>query len=372
MRVWVLSVLVIVGALHPRLSWDTVGDLAFFHSSTLDTLSWSDADTALVARFPMVTVEKWQGCNSTPGCYGSAAPAATCPTQRDGTLATAAKLKALAPSIWIASWLDSLRIYQAIHALNPDYRNVQNQACVRSPQAVFLDTHPAYLLPNVSGLPAEESFLNAHVYDHRKPEVRALWQAVCENLTATGLIDGCGADASQQPFSYINNVDPAVGAEWEAGRNWTLGNTTAAIAPGGGYVLGKLEFELGAYTNGVLQEGCVAGNGTITVLRQAAAASLRDGVTYVYECHSDGTMDDLASFLIGAFPGAFWGFGGWVQPEGGFAGRWLPIFDRPLGAPDADAAYDAATATWSRAFAHARVTFALNGPKEKRGNITFF
>ena len=358
-----------VSGVHPRLSWATVGDLAFFHSSTLNELAWSDADTAIVARFPMVTIEKWRGCNSTPGCYGNENPPPFCPTQIDGTLATAAKLKALNPSIWIASWLDSLRIYQAVPSLNRDYKNVQNQACVRSPAAIFLDSHATYLLPNTSALPAEESFLNAHVYDHRSAEVRALWRGVCVNLTATGLIDGCGADASQQPYSYIKGVDPAVGAAWAAGRNWTLGNTTAAIAPAGGFVLGKMEFELGAYTNGVLQEGCTAGNDTITVLREAAAASLRDGVTYVYECHSDGSVDDLASFLIGAFPGAFWGFGGWVQPASGFASRWLPVFDKRLGAPAADAAYDAKTATWARTFAHASVAFDVRSGK---GDITFF
>ena len=62
----------------PRLSWDTVGDLAFFHSSTLNELAWSDADAALAAKFPMVTIEKWQGCNATPGCYKSASPPAAC------------------------------------------------------------------------------------------------------------------------------------------------------------------------------------------------------------------------------------------------------------------------------------------------------
>jgi hypothetical protein len=188
-------------------------------------------------------------------------------------------------------------------------------------------------------------------------EVRALWRDVCLNLTATGLVDGCGADASQQPFSYIGGVDAGVGAAWEAGRNWTLGNTTAALAPAGGFLLGKLGFELGAYTNGVLQEGCVAGNATVNALRSAAAAARRDRAAYVYECHSDGTPDDLAAFLVGAFPGAFWGFGAWVQPRGGLASRWLPVFDKPLGAPAADASYDAPSATWARSFAHAAVTF---------------
>lgn len=363
-----LSLLAAASAVHPpRLSWATIGDLTFFHSSTLNRLTFSQTDLLVVSKFPMVTIEKWQGCNSTPGCYGSNNPPASCPTQEDATLATAAQLKSIDPTIFIVSWLDSLRIYEAVKSLNPAYRDLSYQACVRTSQSVFLDTHPAFLLPNSTGQPALETYLNAHVYDHRSPAVRDLWRDVCLNMTATGLVDGCGADASQQPYTYIEGVAADVGIAWERGRNFSIGNTTAALAPQGGVVLGKLEFELGAYTNGVLQEGCVKGNATINVLRDAAAASARDGVTYIYQCHSNGEMDDLAAFLIGAYSGAFWGFGGWVQASDGFSGRWLPVFDRPLGAP-ADAQYDAASATWSRRFLHATVTFNVDS---NAGHINF-
>ena len=350
------------------MSWATVGDLAFFHSSTLNELTFSDVDSRLIAKFPMVTIEKWQGCNSTPGCYHNPVPSSACPTQQDATLATARKLKAIDPTIFVTSWLDSLRIYEAIPQLNPDYIDLSNQACVRPAGSAYLDTHPAMLLPNASGQPALESYINAHVFDHRNAAARDFWKQVCLNMTATGMVNGCGADASQQPASYIRGLSPEVGADWEEGRSWAVGNTTAALADVGGYVLGKMEFELGNYTNGVLQEGCTAGNATVTVLREAAAASLRDGVVYVYQCHSDGTMDDLAAFLIGAFPGAFWGFGGWVQPGSGFSGRWLPVFDKKLGDPKGDAVYNENTQTWARGFEFASVTF---NAATKKGDIQF-
>ena len=100
--------------------------MAFFHSSVLNELVFSDSDALLISRFPMVTIEKWQGCNSTPGCYLSSNPSSTCPTQEDATLATAKKLKTLEPTIFIASWLDSMRVYEAVHALNPDYINIMH------------------------------------------------------------------------------------------------------------------------------------------------------------------------------------------------------------------------------------------------------
>jgi len=352
----------------PRQSWATVGDRAFFHSSVLNTLAFAPADAALIARFPLVTIEKWQGCNSTPGCYGAAAPAAACPTQQDATLAAARALKALAPTVFISAWLDSLRIYEPVPRLNPDFIDASWQRCVRPAGSAFLDAHAAYLLPNASGAPALESYIHAHVFDHRAAAVRDFWRETCENLTRTGLVDGCGADASQQPGAYIGGLAPGVGDAWQRGRDWTVGNTTAALAPRGGVVLGKVGAQLGVTTNGVLQEGCDAGNATVGALRAAAAASRRDGVVYVYMCHSTGSEDDLAAFLVGAYEGAFWGFGGWVQRGEGFADRWLPVFDRPLGAPAADARYDAPTQTWARDFAAARVTFDA---ATKKGTITF-
>lgn len=109
-------------------------------------------------------------------------------------------------------------------------------------------------------------------------------------------------------------------------------------------------------TNAVLQEGCVASNATVNTLRSAAAAAKRDGVRYLYECHSDGTVNDLAAFLVGAGVDHYWGFGAWVTWAGGFESRWLPEFTKPLGAPLEDAAY--LRGTWTRRFASGtNVTF---------------
>ena len=131
---------------------------------------------------------------------------------------------------------------------------------------------------------------------------------------------------------------------------------TAAVGGAGGVILGKLGVQLGVSTNGVLQEGCGATNATVNTLRAAAAAAARDHTRYVYECHSNGSTDELAAFLAGAGEDHFWGFGGWVTWAGGLADRWLPEFERPLGAPVADAAYDAHTATWTRRSSRTRST----------------
>lgn len=100
-----------------------------------------------------------------------------------------------------------------------------------------------------------------------------------------------------------------------------------------------------------MQEGCVAGNATINTLIAAASAARAHGTRFLYECHSNGTPDDLAAFLIGAGPDQYWGFGAWMLPGGISPGTWLPEMGYPLGGPLGDAVY--VHPTWTRAFGDA-------------------
>ena len=72
-------------------------------------------------------------------------------------------------------------------------------------------------------------------------------------------------------------------------------------------------------------------------------------------------VHSVAAFLCGCGEHHYFGTGGWsgTGRHGNFSEHWVDgVFGRPLGAPVADAAYDAATGTWSRRFATGtRVTF---------------
>ena len=57
---------------------------------------------------------------------------------------------------------------------------------------------------------------------------------------------------------------------------------------------------------------------------------------------------NLPAFLIGAGVDHYLTIGGWVDDA--VSAHWSPLFDRPLGEPLSDGVYDAATATWHRAF----------------------
>jgi len=327
----------------PIHTWDHVP--VFVHTSQQATSVFSRADTAILSRYAAITIEKWQGC-------------ATLVTQQEGVLAAAKGLRTAQPNLTIYAWLDTMRIYSN-KTWNPHIRDLSNQSCVRPAGTPFLETHPTpYELHAANGALALDPYLSAHVYDHTQPIVRQFWQEYCTNLTDTGLIDGCGADASGQPASYIPNLSAATAAAWEVGRQKTMLSTVSALSSIGGVLLGKEGWQLGTDTNGVLQEQCTASNATIFTLQNATAAAQASGQRYVYECHCGGTMNELAAFLIGAGPDHFWGFGPWLTWNGGYEDDWLPEFDKPLGAPLSDGVYSVATGNWTRSFSTGtKVTF---------------
>ena len=76
-------------------------------------------------------------------------------------------------------------------------------------------THPELLLRNRTGERAL-GWGGLHVYDHRLAQVRDLWRGNCLELTASGAIDGCGADFSDGVKA--TGLDPTVAQEWEAGH----------------------------------------------------------------------------------------------------------------------------------------------------------
>ena len=331
------------------------------------------ADLAVFARFPAITIEKWQGCNATPGCYrpgnlatgGAAAPPGSgvvCPSQEAATLAAAAQIKSVRANASVFTWTDSLRVYSR-HSVNPDIRDLEWQSCVRNELSEYVEANPELALRNSSGGLALEPYLYSHVYDHTNPRTAALWRDACLNATVSGLLDGCGADASQQPGSYILGLTPAQQATWTAAHIAAVANATRLLQPRGGIVLGKLLEQLGVSTNGVLQEGCGATNVTVNTLRSAAAAAQRDGKRYLYECHSTGSEDELAAFLCGAGADHYWGFGSWVYQDcGGAAASWSPLLAKPLGEPLREGTY--AHPLWTRSFA-AGVSVSFNAMTNK-------
>ena len=100
------------------------------------------------------------------------------------------------------------RIYTANKTLNPDLGKSCKTGHFRA--ADYLETHPAMLLKNTSGLPALEPWSKCHIYDFAQPLVQAFWTDMCLNMTDSGVIDGCGADASWQRDPTGGTTSPDV------------------------------------------------------------------------------------------------------------------------------------------------------------------
>ncbi len=174
-------------------------------------------------------------------------------------------------------------------------------------------------------------------------------------MTASGAIDGCGADASWQTgVDQLKawELDMDTANKWKEGHKNMMRKTTEALKDG--VLLGKDPYEVGDYVNGPLHEGCAANNNTILTLQNLTARAEQQGRRLIYQCHGKGTLDEVAAFLIGCGPYHYYGLGGWhgVGKHGNFSEHWIPgAFDRKLGEPLGDGQYDAGTKEWSRQFA---------------------
>jgi hypothetical protein len=336
----------------PKWSWDTLP--AFFHGSEhngTDRGGFSAEALQTILKFPMVTIEKWQGDLVEPKIF-----------EEDAWQVSAAQIKAHRPNTTVVVWMDSLRIYTADKALNPGLKRPCAQGHFRPAEFLEsggkmdgkLDPASPYLLQNSSGLPALASGSGCHVFDHTKPMVRSYWIQMCLNATKSGFIDGCGADASFQN-AHKWHLSPETAALWQIGHETTMRQTTAALGPGG-VLLGKDPWEVGDYVNGALHEGCAAENATVNTLRNLTAHWQRmgeRGKRLIYQCHGkqNNTANEIAAFLIGAGEGHYYGTGSWDGDAKSMLNHRPAEMDKKLGAPDGPAVYDNAAATWSRSFA---------------------
>ena len=347
----------------PAHSWATVP--VSFHGSRLNTdhgasgLELSAADLAAIARFPLITLEKWQGVNA------SRTGVPLFAWEEDAWIVAARQIKRANPAASVVVWMDTMLIYTGWnwpdtagvgtnHTLNPDATEPCSAGHFRS--AEFLETEGrSFLLKNRSGLPALYSpYGNCHVYDHSQSRVRQYWTEMCLNLTDSGVIDGCGADFSGVGVNSWNDsealqnelvLDRATAVAWTAGHRQMMRETTAAL--GDGLLVGKDAEELGDgghnsdyHVNAVLDECCYAHNDTVNRLRNLTATSRRLNRRLVYQCHyATPVLRLLAAFLIGAGDDHYFTVGGWGGGEQGFPDHWSALFDKPLGRPLADALY---------------------------------
>ena len=172
--------------------------------------------------------------------------------------------------------------------------------------------------------PAHDS-MGCHIYNHgRSASARCYWHKMCLQMVASGVIDGCGADASQAMGGDDDGSRWQISAQelaaWRSGHQQMLAELPGLL--GNGVLLGDVDCPgcdwgaLPATATGVHSEHCAPTNETINGLRRAG----REHPGKIIQCHftedRSGTGQDvhhsIAAFLIGMCENHYWGVGYWV------------------------------------------------------------
>ena len=332
----------------PRFSWDTLP--VFYHGSNASGPA-SAAGVEVMARFPMVTVEKFQG-----PCAHSADPTPAC-HQEELIVAELKKVKAANPNISTVFYMNSVLDF-------PQYQ--LHTRMLAEPALMKRDPDG-----NVTRIHCPSPAGTCDVFDFAQKRAIALFTSVCINATRSGFVDGCFLDRA---------VDgcPTGPAAYTAGHLAMQAELQAALGDGpvvSNHAYGP-PFDNLTATSGVtfaMIEGFGANNQSI---QQMLAA--RDNVRGV-QAHAGGrahSLEDLiAAFLVAAYRcshgrpcGSYFGMGGWSDSGAlkSTEDHWNEAFAWKLGAPAADAVYR--DGVWTRSFEHVNVTFdALTGRGRVQG-----
>jgi hypothetical protein len=312
----------------------------------------------VLAKFPLVCFEKWQGSEQ-PGYY------------EEKVAAACEQVKAISPRTSCLMYLNTECAYNT-------YGTV-------SDHGGFYD-HPEYWLKLSNGKPATNGCPKSAcknkdcgnhgilIPDYSVPGAGTLYLNACANLTRNTAVDGCNMDRCNNLEGKsvpLKGVVPKNGAAaYDAGKLKAL----EAIARDAYLFINNIntwDGVTGAYANNI--EGFGPQEKHIYTLQALA----REGLgTKAHCCRNErGTGDKctwsniehgLAAFLIGAGEKAFfscgesWEFGSWVQ--------WFDQYDYPLGKPVADGV-KGKDGVWTRAFqSGTKVRF---DPMTKKGSITW-
>ena len=247
----------IAAGMKPSWSWETVGHMAFTHTCN-ETGPWSTQALDVLAKFPLVTVERFMGqfahCRPTSWAHGTPAG---CPSEEgpigltphtsglyveDHAIAALRQIKQRSAGktatifyhdsgrMWTNDQPSGMgRVPVSAANWNPTVYRFDDQMCKQTPR---------YCLHNSSGGFAFDFYANNHVYDHSQPEVPELWASLCLNVTRSGAADGCFADyasmggddpaAPGQPASEgVTGVMKAWGVEKDVAVAWINGHQRA-------------------------------------------------------------------------------------------------------------------------------------------------
>ena len=331
-----------------RFSWDTVQP--FFHADNV-TGPYSDEAIRSMAKFPIVTLEKWHGA-----CVGSAT-ADHCPDisrdsypccEEERIVSDLQRVKAINPNA-------STVIYFNMVLDFPQYKLHQD---------MLANPHWALALPNGSrclmmgdsgpgtnnpgGHPGMLGGMD--IFDFAQPAVVQAFVDACVKPVQAGHADGCFLDRA---ISCVPTSGCALGESgclmcpllsaahkkaWDDGHADVLSKLQQGIGPEKPLIANhatSLETTNAAQLENFFQ-GETGGVAGIQHLLDCTAHTKLCEAHFTIGSDCANITNPLAAFLIGAGRQAYFGCGAWhVHDSTGklAVGKWHPCFDKKLGEP---------------------------------------
>ena len=243
----------------PRFDWSVMP--TFIHASNQSGPLNPDA-IALMAKYPMATVEKFQG-----PCAHSKNPTPAC-DQESLIIEPLRQIKAINPNCSTVFYvsnrnhdrnrapsqpcllppLESSQTARAHHCSSAQYNSVLDFAQYKLHGMMLAD--PSLMLHDSAGKVAKMGCPSptgtCDVFDFAQAKARALFIAECVNATKTGVVDGCFLDRAVDgtPTDSGDDRVPCAGANCRYKLNLTAA-TSKAYAAGHVQVLTDLQTAIG-------------------------------------------------------------------------------------------------------------------------------
>ena len=165
--------------------------------------------------------------------------------------------------------------------------------------------HPSLLLMEENGAKKALDGMGCHIYNYGNPATGCYFQKMCLRMIASGVIDGCGVDASQSSAREDQwKISKQAAEIWNAGHATMMRDLRARM--GNAVLLGDADSVGGTWghlpdtADGIHAEHCHPTNDTVNALRRLAQTRPGKIVECHYQTDNDGYfLDALAAFLVG-------------------------------------------------------------------------
>jgi len=313
----VLAVVTVAAARPIRPVYDVSRLPVFFHSSN-SSGPFNAAAITEMAKFPMVTVEKFQGT-----CWQRKDPTGC--NQTDIIVQQLARVKALKPSVATIVYFNSAidfpqyRVHQKLLA-NPSWRLRTSDGTVVKIKGDHID--------------------GAWSFDYLNSAMAGALVEECARVVQMGLADGCFQDRAIDGLPRLPNATHAT--LWQVAHLKTLATMQDQVRPG--FVIGNHGYDERG-TDAVMVESCANNDDGLKWLNESISAgkivqchvSLRIGCGCAPGCKDRDST--LAMFLAlmpptGSASTAYFGCGPWLDDGSDLsANGWQEDYDFPLGEP---------------------------------------